>query len=153
MAEKAPQPAGWFSWALSAALTVATLALLWLAVRPGVALRWTVTGETPTAFRIYRAEAGSSNYYWIDEVQADPFRREFVYSDTFLFPGKAYSYKIEAVGRGGVIAVSRSVAASPLSALPGQLAVLLTSLLVGNALALLLTAGPGTRIERRRSPA
>ncbi|MCI0521389.1 MAG: hypothetical protein L0Z70_14170, partial [Chloroflexi bacterium] len=104
------QLSGWFSWALGAALTLTALSLLWLAVRPGVALRWTVSGETPAAFRIYRAEAGSSDYRWIDEIPADSHHREYEYSDAFLFPGKAYSYRVEAVGRGGVIAVSRSVA-------------------------------------------
>lgn len=139
------QKAPGFTWrsphlAWGLVLTGIFLALLWLSVRPGVSLEWSVETGEPSAFLIYRAPKGSTDFRLIKEIGASPGTRQYQFVDAGLVPGIAYTYRVEGVGAGGPPSVSRSISIDPLTVLPGQLAVLFTSLALGFSLALLAQA-------------
>lgn len=129
-----PAPAVWSGLA-GALFTLVALALLWLAVQPGVSLEWTVSGGELAAYRIYRAAGDSGDFRLLAEIRSRPGVDRYQYLDAYLIPGQAYVYRVEAVGQAGLPALSRSTVSSPLVALPGQLAVLCASLVIGYGLA------------------
>lgn len=118
------------SWLVGAAMTAVLLVVLWLAVRPGVMLEWQVSGAAPSAFKIYRAEVGSDSYALIREVPADAEITDYRYIDASLLPLHSYVYRVEGVGETGRLALSTPITTSPFTALPGQAAVVLASLLL-----------------------
>lgn len=123
-----------FTWpqlAWGAALAMAVLVMLWITVQPGIVLQWAVADGPPMAFRVYRAPAGSADFGLIGELAADIDAQNYSYVDTRLLPGQRYVYRVEAVGHSGQMTASQAITASALEALPGQLAILLTSLMVG----------------------
>jgi hypothetical protein len=121
----------WMSWSLGAALTLLVMVILWISVRPGVALEWAVNENSLANFRIYRSELGRENYRLIAQVPAQSGALEYSFVDTLLIPGRSYIYRVEGMEGEGFIAVSQAIASSPLAALPGQLAILFTSLVMG----------------------
>lgn len=139
-----------FTWpqlAWGTALALAVLMLLWITVQPGIVLQWSVADGGPAAFRVYRAPVGSADFGLVGELPAGADAQAYSYVDTRLLPGQQYVYRVEAVGQGGQVAASQAITASALEALPGQLAILLTSLLVGYGA--VVVAGRGTIREWR----
>jgi hypothetical protein len=105
--------------------------VLWLTVQPGVVLQWSVAGNPPTTFRIYRALAGAEDYRLIHEIEAPVGTAEYQFIDTRLIPGRWYSYRIEGIYKGGNVSISESVNSPVMGALPAQL----TIFIIGTILA------------------
>src|SRR5512143_3540697 len=111
-------------------LAVLALLLLWNIVQPGIGLQWSVNGAVPVAFRIYRAPAGSDDFEIVREVPAQSGTFDYTFVDTTLWPGQAYQYRVEAVN---AETASATVDANGADVLPTQLAIILSSLLIGVA--------------------
>jgi hypothetical protein len=109
---------------------VLALLLLWNVVQPGISLQWSVNGVMPTAFRVYRAPEGSDRFEILREIPAKSGIMNYSYVDTALWPGQTYEYRVEAVNDR---MVSATVAATGAEILPAQLAIILSSLLIGIA--------------------
>ena len=125
-----PQPRKSFlSAPLAWGLPVAALlfALLWLLVRPGTQLRWSVDGDNLSAFRIYRAPAGSTTFELIEELPASVEQQTYQYSDLAVFPGQTYHYVLEITDRNGRTTLSPVIANNSISTFAAQFAILLTS--------------------------
>jgi hypothetical protein len=118
------------------ALAIVSLLLLWIAIRPGVLLHWTISEPAPVSYRIYRAPANSDEFVLVKEVHGKPGVRDYSYLDSLFVPGSAYIYRIEGVNPANVPLFSQAVHSSTSGALPGQVAILIASILVG-----LLAAG------------
>ena len=121
---------GWLPALSGVAFALVTLLLLWNIVQPGIGLQWSVNGAVPTAFRVYRAPAGSDRFEIVREVPAQSGILDYTYVDTALWPGQAYQYRVEAVN---VQTASATIAANGADVLPTQLAIVLSSLLIGLA--------------------
>jgi hypothetical protein len=111
-------------------LAVLALLLLWTAVQPGIGLQWTVAGDVPTAFRVYRASADSDRFEFVREVPAQAGTMDYTYVDTALWPGQTYRYRVEAVN---TETASATIAANGAEVLPAQIAIIFSSLLIGLA--------------------
>ncbi len=127
LARRMPRWLPVLSGAIFAALA---LLLLWNVVRPGIDLQWRSNGATPTAFRVYRALAGSDRFEIVREIPAQPGIMDYSYVDTALWPGQMYQYRVEAVSDRSA---SATIAANGAEVLPAQLAIVLSSLLIGIA--------------------
>ena len=139
----------WLPWISGLALTLAVMIVLWTIVQPGIGLQWSVSSDGLTAFRIYRAPAGSGQFTVVDEIPARPNTQDYAFVDTVLWPGQSYVYRIEGVGQ-QQLPVSQSITVDGLEALPGQLTILLTSLIIGWAAMYVLRQLPfGNRQLRR----
>jgi hypothetical protein len=120
----------WLPTLSGALLAVLALLVLWNAVQPGIGLQWTVAGDVPTAFRVYRAPTDSDRFEFVREVPAQAGVMNYTYVDTALWPGQTYRYRVEAVNTG---TASATIAANGAEVLPLQLAIVLSSLFVGLA--------------------
>ncbi len=127
MARRMPR---WFSVLSGAIFAALALLLLWNIVQPGIGLHWSVNSPAPTVFRVYRAPASSQHFEIVREIPAQPGIVNYSYVDMALWPGQTYQYRVEAVSDH---AASATVAANGAEALPAQLAVVLSSLLIGIA--------------------
>jgi len=123
-----------------AAFAVLALLLLWNVVQPGIGLQWSVNGTVPTAFRVYRAPAGSDRFEILREIPAQSGTADYSYVDTALWPGQDYQYRVEAVNDR---AAAATVAANGAEVVPAQLAIVLSSLLIGIAGAYALREAAG----------
>jgi len=137
-----------WAWAWGTAIAALVLMVLWLVVQPGIALQWSVDGGRASLFRIYHAVDGSRDFNLLNEVPARPNVRDYVFTDTSSLPGQHYTYLVEAVGASGRSILSQTVTGNGLDALPGQLLLLLVSLLAGYAVMFIAPvifkpAGPG----------
>jgi len=120
------------TWAWGTVLTLAVLIMLWVVIQPGIVLQWSVSDGPPVAFRVYRAPVGSADFSLLHEEPARPDVQRYTYVDARPWPVRTYVYRVEGVRRSGQSsALSPAVTASALDALPGQLALLCTSLIVG----------------------
>jgi hypothetical protein len=113
------------------AVGLAVLVLLWFVLQPGIVLDWTVQGEPALAFRVYRAPVGTADFGLVGEVLAEPAVQRYRYVDARPWLGWSYDYRVEVVGQDGRPVVSHATTAGVQDALPGQLSVLLTSVLSG----------------------
>jgi hypothetical protein len=120
----------WLPVLSGAAFAMLALLLLWNIVQPGIGLQWSVSGGVPTAFRVYRAFAGSDRFEILREIPAQSGIMDYFYVDTALWPGQMYQYRVEAVDDR---AASATIAANSAEVLPAQLAIVLSSLLIGIA--------------------
>jgi hypothetical protein len=123
-----------------AVFAVLALLLLWNVVQPGIGLQWSVNGTVPTAFRVYRAPAGSDRFEILREIPAQSGTADYSYVDTALWPGQDYQYRVEAVNDR---AAAATVAANGAEVVPAQLAIVLSSLLIGIAGAYALREAAG----------
>ena len=139
-AQRVPAPfralSRWLPLFSGALLALVTLAVLWTIMQPGIGLQWSVNrGAVPAAFRIYRAPLGSNRFEMVREVPARPGTLDYSFTDTALWPGQTYQYRIEAVDHA---ASSATIAASGSGVLPLQLAIVVSSLLIGLAAAFVI---------------
>ncbi|MEW6716771.1 MAG: hypothetical protein AB1345_04610 [Chloroflexota bacterium] len=125
-----PQPRWRFAWAWTGLLSVLLMVLVWMVLKPGVVLRWAVSPGEVAAFRVYRAPADDGEFTLVQEVTASPEEREYRVIDWRLLPGLAYVYLIEAVTPEGGRAFQQVVTADTWGALPGQLLVVVISMLM-----------------------
>ncbi|MCD6345334.1 MAG: hypothetical protein J7M17_07015 [Anaerolineae bacterium] len=132
-AEKLALPPSWLTWAWGVALALLTTALLWGFLQPGIVLQWATGAESPAAFRIYRAPLGNDEIVLIHELPVEQPAQSYTYVDMFTWPGQIYVYQVAAVGAQGETLGSQQITVNALEALPGQLAVLLSGVIVGYA--------------------
>jgi hypothetical protein len=128
------------SWSLfaGALLTLSVLILLWLAVRPGVVLQWSLERDRMTSYRIYRASHGSSQFELVTEIPAQANRLRYSFVDALLMPGRNYIYRVEGIHADGVSTFSQIVNSHSQDVLPGQLALILTSVIIGYGIVIVM---------------
>lgn len=143
------------TWRLGMSLAVLLLALVWFAFPPKIMLEWSVEGAAPGAFRVYRAaEADSQDFILVEEISTANAAEAYHFVDLQLVPGRQYTYKIEAVSQSGVALSSELVRTDGASALPSQLALLLTLTVSLYGLGVFLSERrhwPGTQMHLRTS--
>jgi hypothetical protein len=133
-----PQILPRLAWVWGGMLAVAIVALLWVVVQPGIVLQWSVNDGPLTAFRVYRAPVGSTDFELVYEIRAQPDSEEYTFIDAALWPGQTYVYRVEGLNPGEQPAVSQAITANALEALPSQLAVILVGLIGGYGAAMLV---------------
>ena len=132
----------WFTRAWCMTLAITTLLFLWVTLQPGIRLQWSINQAQIAAFNIYRAPAGSADFALLYASTNPPQAREYRFVDTALWSGRAHSYRIVALGAEGQRLFSNEVIAGAHTALPGQLAVILTSIIVGYSAVMLIENWP-----------
>ena len=120
----------WMPWFSGVALALVVLIALWSILQPGIGLQWSVSGEQPTGFLIYRAPLNSSQFEVVREIPAQPGHASYTFVDMALSPGQAYQYRVETPTRE---AVSATIAVSSAEVLPLQIIILLSSFACGLA--------------------
>jgi len=113
------------------ALTLGIFVLLWLVIRPGIVLAWTVHDGDLSTYRLYRAPLGTQEYELLAQVPARPSVQQYTYIDALLLPGQAYNYLVEGVGQTGQSATSEIVRGNGSDILPAQISLLLSSIIIG----------------------
>ena len=132
-------PRARLAWAWGTVLAGLILVLLWGTIRPGIVLQWAAAEDPLTAFRVYRAAQGSTQFDLLREIPVQPGVERYTYVDARLWPPQTFTYRVEGVGQEGRWpATSQLITASALEAFPGQLAILLTSLVAGYGIGFLL---------------
>jgi fibronectin type 3 domain-containing protein len=121
-------------WAIGAVLSLIILAILWGIVQPGIVLQWAWKNGDVETFRVYRAAEGSVDFSLLSEISTKKTATEYTFVDSTLIPGQNYTYKIQAVNNDGQLVFSELVSDSGISALPGQLALIITSLVIAYGL-------------------
>lgn len=122
---------------LSIVTLILAASVIWQALPPGIVLQWSVQGQAPETFRVYRAEAGSgqivadNQFELINEVPAAGRIREYTFTDIRLLPGQNYVYRVEGLTATGQPAASQTITGRATDALPGQLAMLLVLVFCG----------------------
>ena len=117
----------WLAWFAALAIVIVAVALVWYAMPPAVMLEWSVQGDQPVEFRIYRAraegldESKAADYQLLKHLPGNQTEQAYSYSDILLVPGQQYLYRVEAVDASGVIVQSGTVPGKASSALPAQL--------------------------------
>lgn len=143
----APLMSFWLSgmnfWIIAAAIALAVMLSLWAALKPGIVLNWSVSGDIPETFRVYRSRPGAASYELIQEIASQPGVTNYRFIDLRLAPLNTFVYRVEGRVSGGGIALSQSVLAPPLPAFFAQLALFLTGLLVSLTLMTILELLPG----------
>jgi hypothetical protein len=130
--DAAPAPAGRpvrpaVAWVAAIVIALVALLLTWQALPPGISLEWSVRGEQPQAFRIYRAPitpdspAPSQPFTLLDELPADEAAAAYRFTDWLPLPGQAYVYRVEALDQSGQPTASQTVLGRGIDALAGQL--------------------------------
>jgi hypothetical protein len=115
------------AWVAAIVIALATLLLVWQALPPGISLEWSVQGELPKAFRVYRAPispdspAPSQPFTLLDELQAKESAAAYQFTDWLPLPGQNYVYRVEALDQLGQPTASQTVVGRGLDALAGQL--------------------------------
>lgn len=110
----------------AAFFAVALLVLVW-AMPPGNVLQWTVAGQEPARFEIYRAETSDpgagveSRYDLLRALPADEEQATYRILDPLLAIGQDYVYRVVALDRTGEPTASQTIVTSGIQALPGQL--------------------------------
>ncbi len=123
-------------WATGMLVMAAVLTLVWFALPPGIVLQWSVQGDAPEAFRVYRApqtgaaDAATLDFALLEQVPANAAEGAYRFMDVQLVPGQSFVYRVEAVGENGQALASQVVVGNALEALPGQLAILLSGLVM-----------------------
>jgi hypothetical protein len=140
------------AWAIAIITALAALLLVWQALPPGISLEWSVQGETPQAFRVYRAPAAadspvpSRSFTLLDELPADEAAAAYQFTDWLPVPGQEYVYRVEALDQAGLPTASQTVVGRGLDALAGQVLTLAALTLLFISVALIV------RSNRRSHP-
>jgi len=117
------------NWLWGAPIMLLISIILWLIVQPGTLLRWSINGDTPATFRIYRAPVGSTQFVLIDELKATPQQPSYQYADLLVVPGQTYQYMIEIRDQNGITIRSQAAISNSQMTFAAQIALLLTSLI------------------------
>ena len=137
-------------WLCSFACAMLLLIAMWQSIQPGVSLQWSVKGDLPKIFRVYRAQTGSTDFILQKEIFSMPDSFQYRYVDLLSLPGGSYIYKVEGVGATGSITLSQNLVIPPLAAFPAQLVILLTSLVGGYAIATFVEVIALSFLKQRR---
>ena len=99
----------WWQAAWGLLLTAAVSLLLWGVWFPGATLQWQAPGEAWTAFRIYRAPAGTEDFSLLAELPVEQRGEVYRYRDASPWPGVSYTYRVEGVTAQGYTVLSQTV--------------------------------------------
>jgi len=144
-----PRPAARIFRAYPMAIGVGILILMtiavffWQALPPGIVLQWSLEGEQPATFNVYRAERSPGaadsalEFDLLEQIPANSGSGVYRFTDLSLLPGESYIYRVEALGPEGQTFTSSFVSGNSLQALPGQLAFLLVFALLAIGLSVL----------------
>jgi hypothetical protein len=122
---------------LSIVTLILAVTVMWQTLPPGIVLQWSVEGQAPETFRVYRAEADSgqlladTQFELLEEVPAAGRVRQYKFTDVRLLPGQNYVYRVEGLSATGQPAASQMITGRAVDALPGQLAMLLVVIFCG----------------------
>jgi hypothetical protein len=117
-------------WALSAALGMIVFILLWGIVQPGIVLRWVWQPGDVESFQVYRAPQNSDQFTFVSEIPTQESLTEYTLVDSLLLPGQTYTYQIIGFDSDGKSIFSQMVRDNSLAALPGQIALIVASLVI-----------------------
>ena len=110
---------------------------MWQTLPPGIVLEWSVQGQAPETFQVYRAVADTSQvvsdtqFKLLDEIPAAGQVQNYTFTDVRLLPGQNYVYRVEGLTATGQPAASQTIVGHGVDALPGQLAMLLVLFFCG----------------------
>ena len=122
-------------WVVPIVLAVVALGAVLYAMPPAILLEWSVVGEQPNEFRVYRArtssdgDGGTADFEFLNQIPAADLGQTYSFADIQLLPGQQYLYRVEALDTSGRVVKSNITLGDSISALPGQLA-LLTAILI-----------------------
>ena len=138
-----PQASRRMVWIWGTGLTLMAFFLLWFLLPPGIVLEWSVQGQAPQAFRVYRApiadSGGAMEFALLEQIPAQPTAEAYRFTDSLLLPGQSYVYRVETLDQSGELVTSSQVMGDALETLPGQIAILLSAVIAGYGIALLLS--------------
>jgi hypothetical protein len=126
-------------WVMGFGLAVLTFTLLWVWVKPGVVLGWTVNGLPPAAYRIYRAPTSDGEQMLIREIKASE-GGSYQFVDLFVLSAAQYTYTVEGLTSNGGTITSQPVTVDTSQVLLTQVVILAASLLVGWGIVALLNS-------------
>jgi hypothetical protein len=136
------------AWSIGSLVALVLLVALWAVVQPGIALQWSVDGNGASAYRIFRAPAGSEDFSLLSEIPAQTNVQAYSFIDSTSLPGLTYTYVVEAVTQNGQTSLSPLAVGRGWDVLPAQLALILTSVVAGLMAMMLMTNS--TRSTNRR---
>jgi hypothetical protein len=105
---------------------IAIVLILW-AMPPGIVLQWSVEGQEPALFEVYRAEASEADnvmnpaYQLLRKLPATSERDTYSILDTGPTVGHDYVYRVVALGSSGELMASQTIVTRGNQALYGQL--------------------------------
>jgi hypothetical protein len=118
-------------WAAGLAVCALLVLALWSALPPGIVLQWSVQGDAPQAFHVYRAERMGEtdiealDFALVEEMPAAAGSPAYRFMDVRLVPGHSYVYRVDALDENGQLLTSQVAAGNGWDALPGQLALVM----------------------------
>ena len=118
------------TWLWAVPMMLFIFIILWLVVQPGTLLQWSINGNSPESFLIYRAPEGSTQFVLIDELSATPFQPNYQYADILVVPGQTYQYLIEVRDQNGNTTRSHATTNNAQMALAAQIALFITSSII-----------------------
>ncbi|MEA3308069.1 MAG: hypothetical protein U9Q70_00975 [Chloroflexota bacterium] len=130
-AERLTPAPTWYIWAQGVLVAILVTALLWGAFKPGLALEWEAETTTEIFFRISRTPQGSNEFVALYSLESAPAATSYRYVDVYVWPGTSYIYRVEALDAAEKVLAERFIIVEAVLALPGQLAVLFSGLMVG----------------------
>lgn len=136
-AETLAPPPSWWTWAWGVAVALLVMALLWATLKPGLVVEWTAQSQVPTTFHLLRSLQGADDFRALHTFEATQAGQPYRYVDIYVWPGQTYVYRVEARDVERVVD-RRALVVPGYIALPGQLAVLATGVLVGYGAVILL---------------
>jgi hypothetical protein len=119
-------------------LSTVALMIFWVVFRPGISLHWSIHNSHVDTFRVYRSTNGSSDYKLIYETNTKDDGAIFNYIDTLLIPWSSYSYVVKGIRGDAEFVISPMVTSQAIKVLPGQVALITASLVLGYAFAWLI---------------
>ncbi len=139
-AERLAPPPSWWTWAWGVAVALLVSVVLWAVLQPGIVLEWTAQTHAVTSFQVLRSSARSDEFWTLHTFDAAQTEQQYRYVDLYVWSGRTYVYRVEARADGRLVD-ERTLVVPGHVALPGQLAVLATGVLVGYGAVLLAHRG------------
>ena len=119
------------NWLIGFGISIMVFSLMWLAVKPGLILGWSINHNLPAVFRVYRSSALDEARVLVREVQTESDDNSYQFKDIFLTLPVQYTYTIEVVGPNGKTVDSESLSVDTSIVLLTQLGIVSISLLLG----------------------
>jgi hypothetical protein len=119
----------WRTWAYGMGLIVMMLLIVLTLLPPKVNLIWTTSNANTEVFYVYRAPAESEDFKLITTIPSTIENNRYSFSDYQLIPGQTYTYQITAIDKDGLSSVSQLQTDNNLEILPGQIGLILTTLI------------------------
>jgi len=119
------------NWLFGFGISTIVCVLLWMVIKPGVNLGWTVQGDPPASYQIYRELSSNKELELIQELEGIPGEESFELIDLFILPYVEYTYTVIGVANNGQEITRQTTVIDTTSVLPNQVSIILTSILFG----------------------